>query len=161
MRVKGTGEERTERMTEITPPIAPNASRQPLAPPAAKPRLLLVCDSAERQSALRARLKADEFEVTSAASKEDLRRACRVRHQLAVIDVSPGRLIEVLRTLRADPEHSDVSVLVESGKLAARPKLAGVLAEYRAMPCSEREMVILARRRLAPAPLTRPGRRML
>jgi DNA-binding response OmpR family regulator len=147
-------------MTETSPRVAPNRGRQPLAS-AAKPRLLLVCDSAERLSALRARLRADEFEITSAASEEELRRACRVGHQLAVIDVAPGRVVEVLRTLRASPEHAAVSLLVESSKLAAGPRLAGVLAEYRAMPCSDRELVALARRRLTPAPFGRQGRRVL
>jgi DNA-binding response OmpR family regulator len=148
-------------MIVTTPQQRTPSNLRSLAPAAAKPRLLLVCDSAERLSALRARLKADEFEVTSVASPEELRRACRVRHQLAVVDVSPGRIVEVLRTVRASAEQADVSVLVESSRLASKPKLAGVLAEYRAMPCSEREMVALARRRLTPAPSARPGRRVL
>jgi DNA-binding NtrC family response regulator len=141
-----------------------STSRQPRPLPELKSKgkkLLLVCDSAERLSALRAALSAGELEVTSAASLDELRRACLGCHQLAVIDVAPGRVVEVLKTLRASEDQAALPVLVEATRLAAATWLAGVFSRYRAMPCSDREMVTLARRLLAFTNTERQAKRLL
>ena len=50
-------------------------------------------------------------------------------------------------TLYENKEHAEIPVLVEHSRIAAAP-LTGVLPKYRAMPCSQNELIRLARRRL-------------
>jgi hypothetical protein len=78
-----------------------------------------------------------------------------------VIDVSPERLVGILRRLRAGEGHAAVPVLVEASRIAAAPFLSGVLPQYRAMPCSSGDLVALVRSRLALASGPQRTRRVL
>jgi DNA-binding NtrC family response regulator len=111
-----------------------------------KTRLLLVSDEPDHLSQLRAQLNTGEVEITNAHSVEDVRRACRLPHDVAVVDVGPSQLVKVLKTLRASKGNNDISVLVDASRLSLEPDLAGVLPTYRAMPCSHSQLVALARR---------------
>ena len=115
----------------------------------AKPKLLIVSDTPEHLINLRAGLSGGEVEITSATSAEELRYACHAPHDVAVVDVAPGRLVNVLRALRDSEENKNASVLVETSRLMPEPGLAGILPAYRAMPCSNDQLIELTRRRFA------------
>lgn len=126
-----------------------------------KLRLFIISDSSERLGWMRASLAVDEIDITSAISPEEFNRACAGRHDLAVIDVGPASLGEMLRGLRASAGHAEISVLVKMSRLAAEPDLAGLLPKYRAMPCSRDELVTLVRHRIASIPGRHETRRGL
>lgn len=113
-----------------------------------RPHLLIVTDGADRLSDLQAALQIDGIEITGAISSAELSRACQREHRLVVIDVSPSHLPEILRTLRTCVRHSGISLLVEASRIVTAPGLAGLLPQYRAMPCSRPELKKLARRLL-------------
>lgn len=113
-----------------------------------KHRLLIVADSSDRLAGLSALLRADEVEITSASSPEELSRACQEDHDQAVIDVSPARLPEVLKALRGSRGHAAISVLVEASRIVAERSLAGLLPKYRAMSCRRSDLVKLTRRQV-------------
>ena len=108
-------------------------------------RLLIVTDCPDRLAGLRALLQADGFELTSAISPEELSRACRHEHDLAVVDVGPARLPEALKALRGSLGHAAISVFVEASRIVAEPSLDGILPKYRAMPCSRSDLAELMR----------------
>jgi hypothetical protein len=111
-------------------------------------RLLIVSDEPKHLKALQAELGVGEVEITNATTMEEVRCACRGGHDLAVVDVAPGKVVDVLETLRGSEGYGDISVLVDKSRLATEPSLAGVLPTFRAMPCSSEEIVRLARRRV-------------
>lgn len=111
-------------------------------------KLLIVTDSVERAASLRALLDTGRVEVTCITSPADLGLACRCGHDLAVVDVSAADIVEVLRSLRSSAGCESISVLVQASRLASDPALTGVLPAYRAMPCSQSDLIALARRRL-------------
>jgi hypothetical protein len=119
-------------------------SKQQLCP-VSKHRLLIVTDCQDRVTGLRALLYTDEVEITSTASPEEFSRACHCEHDLAVVDVSPVRLPEVLKALRGSRGHAAISVLVEASRVVTEPSLTGLLPKYRAMPCSRSDLVELTR----------------
>src|SRR5437016_1249423 len=118
-------------------------SPQPHLISAGQPRLLIVSDSTEGLTKLRAALEVGEIEVMSAASSAELGLACRVAHHLVVIDVGPDQLVEVLRKLRASHGHTGIPVLVEASRIAPDQGIAGVLLQYRAMPCCFDDLIVL------------------
>lgn len=109
-----------------------------------KRTLLLFSDSAERLGWLRASLAGGAVEIHVVSSLEELQGECASRHALAVIDASPTHLPKVLDMIRASREHRDIPLLVETSHCHQQPA-AGLLPKYRAMPCSLRELVALAR----------------
>jgi DNA-binding response OmpR family regulator len=111
-------------------------------------KLLIVTDSVERAASLRASLDTDRVEVTCITSPADLSLACRCGHDLAVVDVGASEIVEVLKGLRSSAGCETISVLVQASRLASDPSLTGVLPAYRAMPCSQADLIALARRRL-------------
>jgi DNA-binding NtrC family response regulator len=115
----------------------------------AKSRLLIVSDEPSHLKTLQAELGIGEVEITNATTTEEVRHACREGHDLAVIDVEPGIVVDVLETLRGSEGHGEISVLVDNSRLGAEPRLAGVLSTFRAMPCSSDELVRLARHRVS------------
>lgn len=124
--------------------------RRIFATPANKPRLLIVTDSVERAVQLRAALEAHADCVTVAVTAHELRCACRHGPTLAVVDVGPERIVETLEILRSCRGCAAISLLVEHGRLAAASDFAGVLPQYRAMPCGYDDLLRLVRRRAAP-----------
>ncbi len=114
-----------------------------------QPRLLIVSDSVDHLNNLKSALKTGKVKITGVTTSEALRQACGGEHDLAIIAVGPDRITEALKTLRESPTHSEITVLVEASRIAANPSLAKVLPQYRAMPCSQAELIGLARRRLA------------
>ena len=109
-----------------------------------KARLLIVSDETNPSNFLQ--MKQSEVEITHATSAEEIKRACFGGHDLVVVDVAPGKVIDVLEALRGSEGCRDISVLVDTTRLAGDPSLAGVLPAYRAMPCNSAELVKLARR---------------
>ncbi len=114
----------------------------------AKSRLLIVSDEPNHLKVLQAELGMGEVEITNATTAEEVRRACRGGHDIAVVDVEPGIVIDVLKSLRGSEGYSEISVLVDKSRLVTEPSLAGVLPTFRAMPCSSEELVRLARHRV-------------
>ena len=110
-----------------------------------KPRLLLITDSNERLSKLRSLLNPEVFDITNVSSSEGLDRACLGQHCIAVIDVGPDRIIEVLSLLRGSKEHTMIPLLVEASRISTEQRLAGVLPQFRAMPFCHHELVTLTR----------------
>jgi len=140
---------------------APISKPQLYLPAASKPRLLIVSDSSERLTELRASLDAAEMEITGATSAEELSCACRRRYDLAAIDVDPAHLAGVLQALRTSAGHAEIPLLVEASRLSAEPGLAGLLPKYRAMPCSRADLLALVRRRTTSAARRWKAKRML
>jgi DNA-binding response OmpR family regulator len=112
-----------------------------------RPRILIISDSAERIPHLQAGFDSQEVQIASAVFPEEWEYVSGDKHDLAVVDVGPSLLEPLLGNLRASKEHAEIPVLVEHSRIAAAP-LTGVLPKYRAMPCSQNELMRLARRRL-------------
>lgn len=113
--------------------------------PAPKTRLLLIADSAERLKELKTEISSADFEITPVSTLDDLRAVCRNHHDLAVVDVGSAQIRPVLSTLRANPWHATVPLLVDSTRLYENLGLAGVLPSFRAMACNRAEMRMLLR----------------
>lgn len=127
--------------------FTPKSTRQsPLClTPHSKPRLLLVSDNAEGVGLLRHSINPLDFEIACAASLDELRAACGEGHDLVALNISAAQIAPTLRLLRASDAHKDALLLVESTRLNNDPNLIGVLPTYRAMPCSQGEMLTLIR----------------
>ncbi len=111
-------------------------------------QLLLVSDSESYQQQLNNAFNATGINITVATSVEECEKACRENHDIAIIDIPPAHLKEVLQSLRASATHANIPLLVDIGRISSDRSLAGVLPQFRAMPCSPHEMVTLARRRI-------------
>ena len=129
---------------------AVNSALQSVTFPNSKPRLLLVSDSYDRLKSLEAGLNNNEFDITTACSLEELVIACKDCHDLVALDVSPDQIGPMLKQIRASASHTMVPVLVEATRLTSDLSLAGLLPEYRAMPCSRMEMLALVQRGVEP-----------
>jgi DNA-binding NtrC family response regulator len=137
-----------EMKTEKSPMIDSSVDK----PTTVSKRLLLISDVPERLQRLGAMLRIDGVEMTRATSAEDIARACERDHDLAVVDVSPGTLDKVLRTVRESALLVKVPLLVESSRVSLDPAFAGLLPSHRAMACSLEEMKTLIRDRVANKP---------
>jgi DNA-binding response OmpR family regulator len=113
------------------------------------PRLLIVTDSQTQANHLMVALGIKDVDLSIAITPHELQRAGAEEHDLILVDVEAAELRGILATLRASPQHADIPILVEISRITPEPNLAGVLPQYRAMPCSPTEMVLLARRRIA------------
>ncbi len=112
------------------------------------PQLLIVSDSEAHRQHLVNAFNATGIEITLATSLEECAEACREKHDIAIIDIPPAQLKAVLQQLRATATHANIPLLVDIGRISADRSLAGVLPQFRAMPCNPHEMVTLARRRI-------------
>jgi DNA-binding NtrC family response regulator len=110
-------------------------------------RVLIISDSAKQIPNWLAAFESQEAEVTGIVFPEEWGCVSGDRHDLAIVDVGPPLLEPLLKKIRASEEHAEIHLLVEKSRIAAAP-LAGVLPKYRAMPCSQDELIRLARRRL-------------
>jgi hypothetical protein len=119
---------------------------QPVAITDNKPRLLLVSDSADRLQSLRSCVIVADFEIKSASSLKELRRACRQSYDLVALDVAPANLIDMLGLIRGSEGNAEIPVLVEYTRISEEKKLAGVLPNFRAMACTSVEMQFLLRK---------------
>jgi CheY-like chemotaxis protein len=134
---------------------------QPVAITDNKPRLLLVSDSAERLRALKSFVAAEDFEIDLACSMQELRRACREPHDLVALDADPPNIIEMLDLIRGSAGNAAIPVLVECTRISNDRRLAGVLPNFRAMPCNGTEMQLLLRKKIHAANRTHSRRFML
>jgi len=125
---------------------AVNSALQSVPFPNSKPRLLLVSDSNDGLSSLKARLNHNEFDITAVCTLEDLVVACHDCHDVVALDVSPAQIAPMLKQIRTSALHTTIPVLVEATRLTNDLTLAGLLPEYRAMPCSYTEMLQLVQR---------------
>jgi hypothetical protein len=121
----------------------------------------MVSDSPARLARLKAALKVGQHEISGVTSPAELRHACRGGHELAVIDVGPAHLVEVLQALRTSPEYAEISVLVAASRHLLETHLAGALLQYRAMPCSQSELARLVHRRITSTTGRRRTKRLL
>ena len=119
---------------------------QPIPITVTKPRLLLVSDSAERLQALRSCVAAADFEINFACTLTELRRACRLPHDLVALDAAPSQVVKMLDLIRGSAGHAEIPVLVEYTRISNEQRLAGVLPSYRAMPCNLTELHTLLSR---------------
>ena len=113
-----------------------------------KQKVLIVADSAERANRLKAMIGSREIEIESANTQEEIERACRGAHDIAIVDLSPAQLRVALPILRASEGHAQAPVLVSINQIAGDPNVVGLLPQYRAMPCSPAEMELLLQRRM-------------
>jgi CheY-like chemotaxis protein len=111
--------------------------------------LLIISDSPDHLKELQKVLSGGGVEITEANSMPEVAEACSTKHDLAVVDVGSGHLSEVLKSLRTSRGHVETTVLVPSNRSLAEP---GVLARYRAMPCTAVEMQKLVNRRAEATP---------
>jgi CheY-like chemotaxis protein len=125
---------------------AVNNALQSVSFPTSKPRLLLVSDNHDRLRSLEARLNHSQFDITAVCSLEELIDACCSHHDVVAMDVSPSQIEPMLRQIRTSESHTTVPVLVEATRLTSDLTIAGLLPEYRAMPCSYTEMLMLMQR---------------
>ncbi|HKQ79472.1 MAG TPA: hypothetical protein VJ810_37610 [Blastocatellia bacterium] len=125
---------------------AVNKALQSVSFPTSRPRLLLVSDSYDRLRSLGAGVNHNEFDITTVCSLEELKVACCSCHDLAALDVSPAQIEPMLKQIRTSASHKAIPVLVEATRLTNDLTLAGLLPEYRAMPCSHTEMLTLLQR---------------
>jgi DNA-binding response OmpR family regulator len=139
----------------------PEKALQPVAITDNKPRLLLVSDSAERLQALKSCVAAKNFEIDLACSMKELRRACREPHDLVALDVAPANVIEMLDLIRGSAGNAEIPVLVECTRISNDRRLAGVLPNFRAMPCNNAEMQVLLRKHIHANGRTHSRRYML
>jgi hypothetical protein len=65
---------------------------------------------------------------------------------MVALDVSPTQIAPMLKQIRTSAWHMTVPVLVEAERLNNELTPAGLLPEYRAMPCSRVEMLTLMQR---------------
>jgi PleD family two-component response regulator len=142
-------------------PTLINSRHQTYPVLACQSRLLIVSDSAERLTRLRASLAVGEVEIAGVSSPEVMCSACRGGYDLIVVDVSHESISGVLNVLRGCKGCAKIPVLVEASRLTADLRLAGLLPQYRAMPCTQTDMVALARRRIAPNSEERRARGIL
>lgn len=119
---------------------------QPVSFPTSKPRLLLVSDNIDRLKLLATGLNQNEFVITTVCSLEELIAACSSCHDMVALDVSPTQIAPMLRQIRTSAWHRAIPVLVDATRLNNELALAGLLPEYRAMPCSRPEMLALMQR---------------
>lgn len=129
--------------------VTDTSESQSLRQPMGKPRFLIVCDSADRLKRLRSLLDTGEAEITCVSSLQELDQACRSEHDLAIVDVQQAEIRGVLKTIRESAGHTRIPLLVK--RITAEPDLAGILPKYRAMPCSESELLTLARQQINPS----------
>src|SRR5688572_15846111 len=129
---------------------AVNSALQTVSFPNTKPRLLLVSDSYDRLKSLESGLNHDYFDITLACSLEELVTACGATHDVVALDVSADQIATMLKQIRASASHTTVPVLVEATRLTSDLSIAGLLPEYRAMPCSRMEMLSLVQRGVDP-----------
>jgi hypothetical protein len=142
---------RAELTAGATPMFTPGTTRQSQRSVPPQTRLLLVCDSAAGTARLRSALNLGAVEIVSVVHCEELRRVGGQEYALAIVDVTPTKLVDVLKTIRANEGLAELPVFVQAGGISAEAGFAGVLPQYRAMPCGYNELVALARQRLAPA----------
>ncbi|MGH9838247.1 MAG: hypothetical protein ACREEM_05635 [Blastocatellia bacterium] len=132
--------------------------------PIRQTRLLLVSDSAERLKDLLSTIDHPEFDLTCVSSFEEFLLACRDEHDeydVAVLDVLPTELIPMLKAIRTSEKNAGAAVLVEASRVNDDMNLAGVLPLYRAMPCSQAEMIALLRKPGENSSASRRSRGML
>jgi hypothetical protein len=139
----------------------PEKAIQPVTLPDNKLRLLLVSDSAERLLALKSCVASGDFEIDFACSIKELRHACGQPHDLIAVDASPTDIIEMLGMIRGSAGNAEIPVLVECSRIGKDQKLAGVLPNFRAMPCNTSEMQVLLRKQINAPNRTQSRRLML
>jgi DNA-binding NtrC family response regulator len=139
----------------------PKKALQPIAITDNKPRLLLVSDSAERLQALKSFVDAADFEIDLACSMKELRRACQQPHDLVALDAAPTYIIDMLNLIRGSAGNAEIPVLVECTRISSDRRLAGVLPNFRAMPCNSAEIQVLLRKHSCANDRTHSRRLML
>jgi DNA-binding response OmpR family regulator len=124
-------------------------------------QLLIISDCAERESKLRAALDASEIEITTLKAPDRLSRVARRGYDLAIVDVGLERIAGILQVLRSKAEFAGIPVLVECSRISNEPGFAGLLPQYRAMPCRQPEIIALVNNRITPAAGSRRERGIL
>jgi DNA-binding NtrC family response regulator len=120
------------------------------SPGSGRPRLLLVSDCANWRQTFKATLGLEQFEISEASSVEEAILAGGGGVDLAVVDISTENLVGVLEMLRAQAWGEGIPILVDTVWLPNEQNLvkAGALPRYRAMPCTQREILRLVRQYL-------------
>ncbi len=118
-------------------------------PLAQRSRVLIVTDVAERLHYLDSALRAADPEITRATSLAELNQACQQKHDLVVVDLPATQLPQALKLIRASDALSQIPLLVAAERIATDAPIAGLLSKYRAMACSQPEIIALACTRLS------------
>ena len=103
-------------------------------------KVLLVSDCLENLARVKSLLRLSQHEVTYAQTAEELNHACRDFYDFVVIDVGQEHIVDALREIRAIEQLQNTSVLVRAERLMEEYVM---LSKYRAMPCSDFELMRL------------------
>ncbi|MBK9315583.1 MAG: hypothetical protein IPM55_15270 [Acidobacteria bacterium] len=107
--------------------------------------LLLVSDMQERMEYFSAAIGDRGLKISRASTQEELKRFCRSRQDIVILDSGPELIEQMLHEIRSAPGMGGVPVFVPADRIVTEPSLAGVLPSYRAMPCSDEELLWLVR----------------
>ncbi|MBO0799705.1 MAG: hypothetical protein J2P31_12865 [Blastocatellia bacterium] len=78
-------------------------------------------------------------------SIKELRHACCQAYDMVALDAAPTNIIEMLGLIRGSEGNGEIPVLVECTRINTDKRLAGVLPNFRAMPCNSAEIQFLLR----------------
>lgn len=141
--------------------LATTAKKVTVAATDVKPRLLLASDSTERLETLKSCVAAADFEINIACSLKELKGACGRVYDLVALAAAPANIIDMLVLIRGSEGNAEIPVLVEYTRLSEDKGLAGVLPNYRAMPCNSAEIQLLLRKQNGAADRSHSRRFML
>lgn len=110
--------------------------------------LLIVWGAPKQLQNLQAVLMRVGAEITYCLSAAAVERVCDKQFDFVIVDVEPKYLAAILQTIRSNPVCAETPVWVERSHLYEDSQLAGILPQYRAMPCSSFELTRLIHLRL-------------
>lgn len=131
------------------------------APRVPRSRVLTVTDVAERLGYLNSALRAADPEIACVTSLAELNRNSQQKYDLVVFDLPATQLPQALKIIRSSDALSNVPLLVAAERIATDVPIAGLLSKYRAMACSQAEIVALASTRLTATTERRVGNPLL
>jgi hypothetical protein len=135
--------------------------RKPSSAAGKRLQLLMVADSANHLEELITALGGQGVGITAVVLPADPPDLHADLHDLAVIDVSPTKLKELLMNFRQPGKARELPLLVAARSVSAAPELLGVLPQFRAMACGPAEMRSLIRHYLNGAGENRNRRLLL
>jgi CheY-like chemotaxis protein len=125
------------------------------------PRVLILCDTPAVIPSLQAVFGDRDVSLTSVIFPEEWEYIANEPYNLALLSLSPELLEPALKNLRARDQLAATTILVETPDAISPVQFAGVLPQYRAMPCSRAEMAHLAQSRFAASPKSEAAARVL
>ena len=113
------------------------------------PQVLIMGDRLEVIHSLQAVFGTRDVNLTSILFPEEWDYVRDEVFDMALLSLAPELLEPALKNLRAHDQSAAMLILVEMPEISRPEQLAGLLPQYRAMPCSSAEMARLAESRFA------------